>query len=163
MSSSTGNGLGQRVVWEVGGVDGGEGNKVGWMGGGEGGSCTAWDERGKNTRGLMGETGEGEASLEEGGMELRSGLDGDELGGFVLGGEISGSGGGKSTPVKEEAAVTGAIVGDAPAAGLLSLVRLIGDSADCSCGPRRVDRWRVSLSRAVLCQSSKTKQNQIFP
>lgn len=80
MSSSTGKGLGQRGVWDVGGVDGGDGNRVGWMGGGEGGSRTVGDEGGKNTTGLMGETGEGEACLLVGlgGTELWSGLDGED-------------------------------------------------------------------------------------
>lgn len=44
MSSSTGKGLEQGGVWDVGGVDGGEGNRVGWMGGGEGGSRTVGDD-----------------------------------------------------------------------------------------------------------------------
>lgn len=65
-------------MWDVGGVDGGEGNRVGRMGGGEGGSRTVGDEGGKNTSALMGETGEGEACSEAGllrelgGMELWS-------------------------------------------------------------------------------------------
>lgn len=44
-----------------GGVEGGEGNRVGWMGEPGEGSCLVGEERGKNTTGLMGETGEGEA------------------------------------------------------------------------------------------------------
>lgn len=69
----------------MGGVDGGDGNRVGRMGGGEGGSRMVGDEGGKNTTGLMGETGEGEACCgagllrELGGMELWSGLDGDDV------------------------------------------------------------------------------------
>lgn len=83
MSSSTGKGLEQRGVWDVGGVDGGEGNRVGRREGGEGGSRIVGGEGGKNTTGLMGETGEGEACLEAGllrelgGMGSWSGLDGD--------------------------------------------------------------------------------------
>lgn len=199
MSSST---LEQRGVWDVGGVDGGEGNRVGRMGG---------DEGGKNTTGWMGETGEGEACFETrllrelGGVELWSGLDGDDVqewdvgdvalvnpargtggvgvssdtqgageGVFVLGyevlaeGEPTGAGGRKSTwsggDGEEKAAIT---VGDAPAAGLWILVCVVGDFSceaagtvgtdgtsrpgDSICSPRQVARWRVSLSRAVLC------------
>lgn len=100
MSSSTGKGLEQRGDWDVGGVDGGEGNRVGRMGGGEGGSRTFGDGGGKNTTGLTGETGEGEACLEAGlgGMELRSGLDGDDaqerdVGGAALVNPAGGTGG----------------------------------------------------------------------
>lgn len=45
---------------DLGGVEGGEGNRVGWMGEGEEGSSLVGEERGKNATGLMGETGEGE-------------------------------------------------------------------------------------------------------
>lgn len=150
-------------------MDGGEGNRVGRMGGGEGGSRMAGDEGGKNTTGLMGETGEGEACFEAGllrelgGMELWSGLDGDDVqerdvgdvalvnpaggtggvgvssdtrgareGVFVLGCEVSAEGGRKSTwsegEGQEKAVVEAAItVDDAPAAGLRTLVCLVGD------------------------------------
>lgn len=204
MSSSTGKGLEQRGDWDVGGVDGGEGNRVGRMGGGEGGSRTAGDEGGKNTTGLTGESGEGEACFE-------AGLDGDDVqerdlgdaalvkpaggvggvgvsrdtqgageGVFVLGcevlaeGEPTAAGGRKSTWSEgggqgEAGAGPGAAmaVGEAPAAGLWTLVCVVGEfsceaagpvGADGTsrpgvsiCGPRRVARWRVSLSRAVLC------------
>lgn len=46
---------------DLGGVEGGEGNRVGWMGEGEEGSCLVGEEKGKNMTGLMGETGEEEA------------------------------------------------------------------------------------------------------
>lgn len=88
MSSSTGNGLEQGGVWDVGGVEGGEGNRVGWMGGG---SRPVGGDGGKNTSGWMGKTGEGgdgfEAGLlrELGGMGLWSGLDGDDGGAVPLG------------------------------------------------------------------------------
>lgn len=156
-------------------MDGGEGNRVGRMGGGEGGSRMAGDEGGKNTTGLMGETGEGEACFETGllrelgGMELWSGLDGDDVqerdvgdvallnpaggtggvevssdtqgegeGVFVLGCEVSaegeptGAGGRKSTwsegEGQEKAVAEAAItVDDAPAAGLRTLMCLVGD------------------------------------
>lgn len=39
----------------LGGVEGGEGNSVGWREGGEEGSCLVGAERGKDTAGLMGE------------------------------------------------------------------------------------------------------------
>lgn len=45
---------------ERGGVEGGEGKRVGWMGEGEEGSCSVGEESGKNTTGWMGETGEGD-------------------------------------------------------------------------------------------------------
>ena len=69
MSSSAGRGLGdggpagEGGVVDLGGVEGGEGNRVGWMGEGGEGSCLVGEERGKNTRGLTGETGRGEAGL----------------------------------------------------------------------------------------------------
>lgn len=44
MSSSTGKGLEHGGVWDVGGVDGGEGNRVGWVGLGEGGSRMVGDD-----------------------------------------------------------------------------------------------------------------------
>lgn len=53
-----GKSLGEGGDVDLGGVDGGEGNRVGRMEEGEEGSAGA--ERGKNTRGWMGETGEGE-------------------------------------------------------------------------------------------------------
>lgn len=83
MSSSIGKGLEQGGVWDVGGVEGGEGNRVGWMGGG---SRPVGGVGGKNTRGWMGETGEGEDGFEAGllrelgGMGLWSRLDGDDGG-----------------------------------------------------------------------------------
>lgn len=52
---------GEGGVVHLGGVEGGEGNKVGWMEEGEEGSCSVGEERGKNTTGLTGEVGEGEA------------------------------------------------------------------------------------------------------
>lgn len=61
MSSSAGKVLGEGGVVDLGGVQGGEGNRVGWMGGGEGGSCLDWGVREKNITGLMGGTGEGDA------------------------------------------------------------------------------------------------------
>lgn len=197
MSSSTAKGLEQRGDWDVGGVDGGEGNRVGWIGGGEGGSRTAGDEGGKNTTGLTGETGEGEACFE-------AGLDGDDVqerdlgdaalvkpvggagasrdtqraaeGLFVLGCEVlaesepTAAGGRKSTwsegGGRGEAGAAMA-VREAPAAGFWTLVCVVGEfpceaagplgadgtsrPGDSICGPRRVARWRVSLSRAVLC------------
>lgn len=85
MSSSTGKGLEQRGVWDVGGVDGGEGNRMGRMGGDKGASRMVGDKGGKNTTGWMGETGEGETCFkagllgELGEMELRSGLGGDDV------------------------------------------------------------------------------------
>lgn len=85
VSSSTGKGLEQRGVYNVGGVDGRDGNRVGRMGGGDGGSCMVGDEGGKNTTALMGETAEGEACCaagllrESGGIELWSGLDGNDV------------------------------------------------------------------------------------
>lgn len=57
--------LGEGGVVHLGGVEGGEGNRAGWMEEGEEGSCLAGDERGKNTIGLMGEIGEGEAGSME--------------------------------------------------------------------------------------------------
>lgn len=53
--------MGEGGVVDLGGVEGGEGNRVGWMGDGEDGSCLVGEERGKNTTGCMGETGVGEA------------------------------------------------------------------------------------------------------
>lgn len=55
-------------------MEGGEGNRVGWMEEGEGGSCFVGEESGKNTAGWMGETGEGETCLvgEEGVREAGS-------------------------------------------------------------------------------------------
>lgn len=44
---------------DLGGVEGGEGNRVGWMEEGEEGPCLVGEGRGK--KGLMGEAGEGEA------------------------------------------------------------------------------------------------------
>lgn len=52
----------------MGGVDGGEGNRVGSMGGGEGGSRMVGDKEEKT--GLL---------IELGGMSIRSGLDGDDV------------------------------------------------------------------------------------
>lgn len=49
-------------------MDGGEGNRVGWMEGGEGGSCFVGEESGKNTAGWTGETGEGEEGVREAGL-----------------------------------------------------------------------------------------------
>lgn len=189
MSSSTGKGLEQGGVWDVGGVEGGEGNRVGWMGGG---SRPVGGDGGKNTSGWMGETGEGGDGLlrEVGGMGLWSGLDGDDggevpslntagkpggvgvtrdiegaAGGvFILGWdvELAGAGGEKPTPLRGEAEEVAAA--DA-AAGLCSLVGdFVGEAAGAGGaarpaepirGPWRVVRWRVSLSRAVLCQSEK--------
>lgn len=37
------------------GVEGGEGNRVGWMEDGEDGSCLVGEERGKDRTGFMGE------------------------------------------------------------------------------------------------------------
>lgn len=48
---------GEGGVVHVGGVEGGEGNRVGWMEGGEEGSCWVGDASGKNTTGLRGEAG----------------------------------------------------------------------------------------------------------
>lgn len=127
----------------MGGVDGGEGNRVGRMGGGEGG---------KNTSGFMGEAGEGEACFEAGllrelgGMELWSGL-----GDAGVSSDAQGSGEG------QEAAVA---VGDAPGAGVRTPCLLGGfsreaagasRSGDSVCGLRRVAGGRVFLSRAVRC------------
>lgn len=56
---------------DLGGVDGGEGNRVGWMAEGEEGSCLVGDERGKSTTCLMGETGAEDACFvgeEDGGI-----------------------------------------------------------------------------------------------
>lgn len=66
ISSSAGRGQGDRGQTGEGGevdlrgVEGGEGNRVGWMEGDEG-SHFVGDECGKNTTGWIGETGEGEA------------------------------------------------------------------------------------------------------
>lgn len=49
---------------DLGGVEGGEGNSVGWMGEGEGGFCLVGEEKGKNMTGLIGEIGEGETCFE---------------------------------------------------------------------------------------------------
>lgn len=57
--------LGEGGVVHLGGVEGGEGNRAGWMEEGEGGSRLFGDERGKNTIGLRGVTGEGEAGFLE--------------------------------------------------------------------------------------------------
>lgn len=79
--------MGEGGVVDLGGVEGGEGNRVGWMVGGEEGSCLVGEERGKSTTGLMGEPGEGEACFvgeEDGdiaslvGEEDRAGLVGEE-------------------------------------------------------------------------------------
>lgn len=43
------------------GVEGGEGNRVGWIGERDEGSHFVGDESGKNTTGWIGETGEGDA------------------------------------------------------------------------------------------------------
>lgn len=48
---------------DLGGVEGGEGNSIGWMEEGDEGLCLVGEERGKNTSGLMGESGEGETFL----------------------------------------------------------------------------------------------------
>lgn len=48
---------------DPGGVEGGEGNSIGWMEEGEEGPCLFGEESGKNTSGLMGDSGEGEACL----------------------------------------------------------------------------------------------------
>lgn len=193
MSSSTGKGLEQGGVWDVGGVEGGEGNRVGWM---EGGSRAVGGDGGKNTSGWRGETGEGgdgfEAGLlrEWGGMGLWSGLDGDDGGDvpslntvgksggvgvsrdtqgaaggvFILGWdvELAGAGSKKPTLLAGEAAaglcsLVGDFVGEAAGAGGAAR------PADPICGPRRVVSWRVSLSRAVLCQSEKETTIRSFP
>lgn len=57
--------MGEGGVVDLGGVEGGEGNRAGGMGEGEKGSCLVGDERGKKTTGLMGETGKGEACFVE--------------------------------------------------------------------------------------------------
>lgn len=48
---------------DLGGVEGGEGNSIGWMEEGEEGPCLVGEERGKNTSGLTGESGEGDTCL----------------------------------------------------------------------------------------------------
>ena len=61
MSSSAGGGPGEGGVVDLVGVEGGEGNRVGWMEEGEEGSCLVGEERGKNKTGWIGETGGGVA------------------------------------------------------------------------------------------------------
>lgn len=194
MSSSTGKGLGQGGVWDGGGVDGGDGNRVGWMGGD---SRPVGGDGGKNAGGLMGETGEDgfEAGLVRGlgGMGLWSGLDGGDVpsvntaggsggvaasrdpqgaagGVFILGwdGEPAGAGSRKPTRLGGK----GKEVAADAAAGLCSLVGdFAGEAAgaggaarpeDPISGPGRVGRWRVCLSRAVLCQSGKENTIRSF-
>lgn len=58
--ASAGGELGEGGVVDLGGVEGGEGNRVGLGDGGEG-ACLFGEEQGKNKTGLMGETGDGEA------------------------------------------------------------------------------------------------------
>lgn len=108
MSSSTGKGLEQGGVWVVGGVEGGEGNRVGWMGGG---SRPVGGDGGKNTNGWMGETGEGEDGLlrELGGMGLWSGLDGDD-GGDVPSVNTAGKSGGVGVSRDTQGAAGGVFI-----------------------------------------------------
>lgn len=152
-----------------------------------GGSRTVGDDWGKNTTGLMGETGEG-ACLgllrELGGLEFWSGLVGDVppvntargSGGVGVSRDTQGAAGwrvilgwdgepaGATPPGGEEEAAADA------AAGWCSLVGdFAGEAAwtdgttrpdDSICGPRRVVRWRACLSRAVPCQSyERNSQN----
>lgn len=77
---------------DLGGVEGGEGNSMGWMEEGDGGSCLVGEQRGKNTTGLKGETGEKEAWLvgeEDGDISL-------------VGGSLSGHGGGGEAGLEGE-------------------------------------------------------------
>lgn len=48
-------------------MEGGEGNRVGWMEDGEGGACFVGDESGNKMMGWKGETGEGDGLLGDGG------------------------------------------------------------------------------------------------
>lgn len=90
---------------DLGGVEGGEGNRFGWMGEGEEGSCSVGEERGKNTTGWMGETGDGEACFvgeEDGDLASLVGEEGEAGllgGGDVVPGLVGDEGEGQETGV----------------------------------------------------------------
>lgn len=75
---------------DLGGVDGGEGNSIGWIEEGEEGSCLTGEERGKKTTGWKGDIGEGEVGFvgeEDGNVSSLIGEDRACLVGEVGGGE----------------------------------------------------------------------------
>lgn len=104
---------GEGGVVDLGGVEGGEGNRVGWMLEGEEGSWSVGRESGKNTTGWRGETGEGGACLvgeedwgaaclvgEEG--EREAGLVGEDGEGRETGGEGAKRAGGQEDEIGSE-------------------------------------------------------------